>query len=144
MSALQFAPTALQAGADTNSPNQYRLRGAGVSIDYFSRGGIPIMLVYKDSQRSLAFRGEQANVVPIANFGTCVTVTIETIAAAESTIATLLVPTVVLIPGRPARVKTAVIDVVHSLGVAGAGHRRCGSYRVRTLTGQACLGPLPV
>jgi hypothetical protein len=150
MSTPQPTPTAAEAGNDTSSPNQYHLRGAGLRINYFPEGAGPltadgpIMLVYQDSHRSLAFRGRQADVVPVANFGTCVTVTIETTVDAESTTATLLVPTVVLIPGRPARIKTVVIIAVHSLALAGVGHPQRNTYRVTTLTGEARLGPLPL
>jgi hypothetical protein len=150
MSTPQPTPTAAEAGNDTVSPNQYRLHGARVRINYFPRGGGPltadgpIMLVYQDSHRSLAFRGRQADVVPVADFGTCVTVTIETMGDAEWRTATLLVPTVVLIPGRPAKIKTVVINAVHSLGLAGVGHPQRTTYRVTTLTGEASLGPLPL
>jgi hypothetical protein len=133
-----------------SSPNQYHLRGTGVRINYFPGGAGPltadgpIILVYQDSHRSLAFRGSQADIVPVANFGTCVTATLETTVDAEYTTATLLVPDVVLIPGRPARIKTVVIIAVHSLQLAGVGQPQRSAYRVTTLTGEASLDPLPL
>ena len=139
-----------EASGDDGSPNQYHLRGNGVRISYFPHGAGPltadgpIMLVYQDSDRSLTLRGEQADVVVVANFGTCVTITLETTFAPEPTTAMLLVPGVVLTPGRSARIKTALIVALHSLALSGDGRPQRDIYRVLTLIGEASQGPLPL
>jgi hypothetical protein len=133
----------------TGSPNQYHLRGGDARISYFPSGtgpltaDGPIMLIYRDSQRSATFRAQHADVVDVPNFGTCVTVTIETTPDAASMTATLLVPRVVLTAGRPARIRTAMIAAAHWLAAAGIGCAQRDIYRVITLTGEASNGPLP-
>ena len=146
----QPVPTAPEVDSDTSSPNQYHLRGNGVRISYFPGGAGPlsadgpIIVVYQDSHRSLALRGRQADVVAFGNFGTCVTVTLEPTIEAKSTTATLLVPTVVLTPGRSARIKTAVIVAAHSLALSRTGHPQRDMYRVITLAGEASQDALPL
>jgi hypothetical protein len=148
MPTLQTRPTATEVGGDTSSPNQYHLHGNGIRMSYFPGGAGPltadgpVVVVYQDSHRSLTFRGAQAEVVAVADFGTCVTVAIETTIDAQTRTATLLVPTVVLSAGRPARIKTALIAAMHNHKLTGPPHR--DTYRVITLTGEASTGPLPL
>lgn len=146
----QAGPTATEAAGDTSSPNQYQLHGNGVRISYFPGGAGPltadgpVIVVYQDSHRSLTFRRAQAGVVAVPDFGTCVTVPIETTIDAETMTATLLVPTVVLADGRPARIKTALIASMHSHPLTGIADPQRNTYRVITLTGEANTGPLPL
>jgi hypothetical protein len=146
----QAGSTATEAGGDTSSPNQYHLHDNGVRISYFPGGAGPltadgpVTVVYQDSQRSLTFRAAQVGVVAVADFGTCVTVPIETTIDAETMTATLLIPTVVLSDGRPARIRTALIASVHIHPLTGIGNPQRDTYRVITLTGEASTGPLPL
>jgi hypothetical protein len=83
-------------------PTKYHLRCNGVRLSYFPTGAgflnvdDPIIVVYQDTHRSMTFRDTQADCGPVANLGTCVTMTLETTVDAESITATVLIPTVVL------------------------------------------------
>jgi len=147
MSAPQTAPTPHQAAP--GSPNQYHLHGGGVRIGYYPEGAGPltvdgpIILTYQDPNRTLVFRGEQAQVVDVPELGTCVTVTLHLTVDAGSTTATLLIPTVVLPPSGSATVQTELITTNHQFFLTGLGHPQRDSYAVTPLTGLANLHPLP-
>lgn len=139
----------------TSSPNQYHLHssyplGQSIRISYFPDGAGPltvdgpIILTYQDGHRSLVFRGKQARVVPVADLGTCVSVTLELTVDVGSTTATLLIPTVVLAAGQPTSVQTELITTVHQSFLGGIGHPQRDHYTVTALTGEASRGPLPL
>jgi hypothetical protein len=156
MSTAQSVPTAAPAApgpvSDTGSPNQYHLHGHGdgVQISYYPTGAGPltadgpIILAYQDVHRSLTFRGKQAQVVPVANLGTCVTVTLPTTVDADWKTATLLIPTVVLAAGQPTTVHTELITTVHNSTLTGLGHPQRDHYTVTRLIGEASRGTLPL
>jgi hypothetical protein len=139
-----------EPAVDTSAPNQYHLRCGGVRISYFPTGAgflivdDPIIVVYRDSHRSMTFRGTQADRVPVADLGTCVTVTLETTGDVEWITATLLIPTVALASGRPARIRTQLITTVHSLALNGVGDSQRDHYTVTPLRGEARQGALPL
>jgi hypothetical protein len=139
-----------EAVSDTSSPNQYHMDGHGVRISYYPTGAGPltvdgpIILAYQDVHRSLTFRGKQAQAVPVANLGTCVTVTLQKTVDADWTTATLLIPTVVLAPGQPTTVQTELITTVHNGTLSGIGHPQRDHYTVTPLTGEASHAPLPL
>lgn len=150
MATGKSAPTAPPAAASTDSPNQYHLRGCGIHITYYPGGAGPltkegpVILTYSDGNQSKAFRGKQADVVPVANLGTCVTVTLQLTADLGSTTATLLVPTVVLVPGQSTTIETELITTVHTGFITGLGPPQRDHYTVIPLTGEASIGPLPL
>jgi hypothetical protein len=137
-----------EPAVDATAPNQYHLRRNGVRISYFPTGAgflaadDPIIVVYRDSHRALTFRSTQADCVPVPNLGTCVTVTLETTVDAESTTATVLIPTVVLASGQPARIHTELITTMHALN--GINHPQRDHYTVTPLRGDARRGVLPL
>jgi hypothetical protein len=150
MSTPQTAPTPEpQVAADTRDPNQYRLHGHGVEVTYYPTGAGPLtvdgalILTYQDAQRSLEFRGQQAQVVAVADLGTCVTVTIQMRPDADRTTATLLIPTVVLPAGQPSTVHTELITTVHDSTFSGLGDPQRDHYTVTRLTGEASQVILP-
>jgi len=148
MSTPQSAPTAPPGAARNVSPNQYHLRGYSIQISYYPDGEGPlttegpVILTYSDGHQSIAFRGKQADVVPVANLGTCVTVTLQLTPDLGSTTATLLVPTVVLVPGQSTTIQTELITTVHPLFITGLGPPQRDNYTVIPLTGEASVGPL--
>ena len=150
MTAQSLPSEAYESAVDTRAPNQFHLRGSGVRLSYFPTGAgflnvdDPIIVVYQDTHRSMTFRATQADCVPVANLGACVTVTLETTVDAESITATVLIPTVVLANGRPAKVHTALISNVHSLALNGVNHPQRDHYTVTPLRGEARQGALPL
>jgi hypothetical protein len=156
MSAPQSVSSATpQAVTGTSSPNQYHLHGShllghSIRISYYPDGaGLltpdgPIILAYQDAHRSLIFRGKAAQVAPVADFGTCVTVTLQKPIDADWTTATLLVPNVVLAAGQSTTVQTELITTVHNGALSGFGHPQRDHYTVTPLTGEASEGPLPL
>jgi hypothetical protein len=136
--------------AGGGSPNQYHLRGDGVRVSYYPGGAGPltvdgpIILTYQDAHRSKVFRGEQAQVVDVAQLGTCVTVTLEITIDEGSVTATVLIPTVVLPPGGSTTVETQLITTSHQLFLTGLGHPQRDHYAVTPLTGEASQHPLPL
>jgi len=150
MATRKSAPTAPTGAASDSSPNQYHLRGYSIQISYYPDGAGPltkegpVILTYSDRHQSKAFRGKQADVVPVANLGTCVTVTLQLTADLGSTTATLLVPTVVLVPGQSTTIETELITTVHTAFITGLGPPQRDHYTVIPLTGEASIGPLPL
>ncbi|MCV7349390.1 hypothetical protein [Mycobacterium parmense] len=134
-------------GEDIGVPNQYQLRGNGVRITYFPTGAGPlthdgrIILIYQDSHRSLVFRGAQVQTVVVADFGTCVTATLERTLEIESVAVTLLIPTVFLADGGSTSIRTVLVTTVHTPGVIG---RQRENHTVVALAGKAWSGPLPL
>jgi hypothetical protein len=156
MTTLQTVSRAAPEGiSGTSSPNQFHLHGShmlgqSIRISYYPDGAGPltpdgpIILAYQDAHRSLIFRGKAAQVVPVADLGTCVTVTLQKPIDADWTTATLLVPNVVLAAGQPTTVQTDLITTVHNGALSGFGHPQRDHYTVTSLTGEAGQGPLPL
>lgn len=152
MSTSETAPTpAADAVPETGSPDQYHLHGPGVRISYYPSGAGPltvdgpIILSYegKDATQALVFRGEQAQIVPVAGLGTCVTVTVQGPLDSGGTTVTLLIPTVVLAAGQPATVRTELITTVHNSVMSGVGDAQRDHYTVTGLIGEASQGAIP-
>lgn len=133
-------------------PNQYHVRGGGISVAYYPDGfgpireGLgPLHLVYQDAFRSLAFYGNQVRVVKAADLGTVVSATIVETVDTGYTSFSLLVPDVDL-PTDPSSVSinTEGITTVHRIFVALIGHPQSETYTVTSLNGTASVGPLPL
>ena len=134
------------------SPNQYHLRGEGISVAYYPDGFGPILegrgplhVVYQDAFRSLAFYGEEARTFTVPDLGTVVSVTIVKTVDTGYTSFSLLVPDVDL-PTDPSSVSinTEGITTIHRIFVARIGHPQSESYTVTPLNGTAAVGPLPL
>ena len=133
------------------APNQYHLRGEGISVAYYPdgfgpvpEGRGPLHVVYQDAFRSLAFYGEEARTVKVSDLGTVVSMTIVETVDTGYTSFSLLVPNVDL-PADPSSVSinTEGITTIHRIFVALIGHPQSESYTVTPLNGTAAVGPLP-
>jgi len=133
-------------------PNQYHLRGEGMSIAYYPDGFGPILegrgplrLVYQDAFRSLAFYGEEARTFTVSDLGTVVSVTIVKTVDTGYTSFSLLVPDVDLSadPGSVS-INTEGITTIHRIFAARISHPQSESYTVTPLNGTAAAGPLPL
>jgi hypothetical protein len=135
-----------------SSPNQYHVRGGGISVAYYPDGFGPIRedrgplhLVYQDAFRSLAFYGEEARIVEVADLGTMVSVTIVETVDTGYTSFSLLVPDVDLPTSQSSvSISTEGITTVHRIFVALIGHPQSETYTVTSLSGTAAIGPLPL
>jgi hypothetical protein len=135
-----------------SSPNQYHVRGGGISVAYYPDGFGPIRedrgplhLVYQDAFRSLAFYGEEARIVEVADLGTVVSVTIVETVDTGYTSFSLLVPDVDLPTSQSSvSISTEGITTVHRIFVALIGHPQSETYTVTSLSGTAAIGPLPL
>ncbi len=135
-----------------SSPNQYHVRGGGISVAYYPDGFGPIRedrgplyLVYQDAFRSLAFYGEEARIVEVADLGTVVSVTIVETVDTGYTSFSLLVPDVDLPTSQSSvSINTEGITTVHRIFVALIGHPQSETYTVTSLSGTAAVGPLPL
>lgn len=134
------------------SPNQYHVRGGGISVAYYPDGFGPIVggrgplhLVYQDAFRSLAFYGEEVRIVEVADLGTVVSVTIVRTVDTGYTSFSLLVPDVDLPTDQSSvSINTEGITTVHRIFVALIGHPQSETYTVTSLSGTAAVGPLPL
>ena len=134
------------------SPNQYHVRGGGISVAYYPDGFGPIRedrgplhLVYQDAFRSLAFYGEEARIVEVADLGTVVSVTIVETVDTGYTSFSLLVPDVDLPTSQSSvSINTEGITTVHRIFVALIGHPQSETYTATSLSGTAAVGPLPL
>lgn len=134
------------------SPNQYHVRGGGISVAYYPDGFGPIRegrgplhLVYQDAFRSLAFYGEEVRIVEVADLGTVVSVTIVETVDTGYTSFSLLVPDVDLPTDQSSvSINTEGITTVHRIFVALIGHPQSETYTVTSLNGTAAVGPLPL
>ena len=134
------------------SPNQYHLRGRGISVAYYPDGFGPILagrgplhLVYQDAFRSLAFRGNEVRIVEVPDLGTVVSVTIVETVDTGYTSFSLLVPDVDLPTDQSSvSINTEGITTVHRIFVALIGHPQSETYTVTPLNGTAAVGPLPL
>ncbi len=134
------------------SPNQYHVRGGGISVAYYPDGFGPIRegrgplhLVYQDAFRSLAFYGEEVRIVEVADLGTVVSVTIVETVDTGYTSFSLLIPDVDLPADQSSvSINTEGITTVHRIFVALIGHPQSETYTVTSLNGTAAVGPLPL
>ena len=134
------------------SPNQYHVRGGGISVAYYPDGFGPIRegrgplhLVYQDAFRSLAFYGEEVRIVEVADLGTVVSVTIVKTVDTGYTSFSLLVPDVDLPTDQSSvSIDTEGITTVHRIFVALIGHPQSETSTVTSLNGTAAVGPLPL
>jgi hypothetical protein len=134
------------------SPNQYHVRGGGISVAYYPdgfgpiRAGLgPLHLVYQDAFRSLAFYGDQVRIVKVGDLGTVVSVTIVQTVDTGYTSFSLLVPDVDLPTDQSSvSINTEGITTVHRIFVALIGHPQSETYTVTSLNGTASVGPLPL
>ena len=134
------------------SPNQYHLRGEGISVAYYPDGFGPILegrgplhVVYQDAFRSLAFYGEEARTFAVPDLGTVVSVTIVKTVDTGSTSFSLLVPDIDLPTDQSSvSINTEGITTIHRVFVARIGHPQSESYTVTPLNGTAAVGPLPL
>jgi hypothetical protein len=134
------------------SPNQYHVRGGGISAAYYPDGSGPIPeglgplhLVYQDAFRSLAFYGDQVRTVEVPDLGTVVSVTIVEAVDTGYTSFSLLVPDVDLPTDQGSvSINTEGITTVHRIFVALIGHPQSEAYTVTSLDGTAAVGLLPL
>jgi hypothetical protein len=134
------------------SPNQYHVRGGGISVAYYPDGFGPIPedpgplhLVYQDAFRSLAFYGDQVRTVEVPDLGTVVSVTIVEAVDTGYTSFSLLVPDVDLPTDQSSvSVNTEGITTVNRIFAALIGHPQSETYTVTSLDGTAAVGPLPL
>ena len=136
----------------TSVPNQYHLRGDGISVSYYPEGFGPIIggrgslrLVYQDAHQSHAFYGDEVRTVDVADLGTVVSVTLVMTVDIGSTTFSILVPDVQL-PEQQNSVfiHTEGITTVHRAFVGLIGHPQSETYTVTALSGTAAVGPLPL
>jgi hypothetical protein len=133
------------------SPNQYHVRGGGISVAYYPdgfgpipEGPGPLHLVYQDAFRSLAFYGDQVRTVEVPDLGTVVSVTIVEAVDTGYTSFSLLLPDVDLPTDQSSvSINTKGITTVHRIFVALIGHPQSETYTVTSLDGTAAVGPLP-
>jgi hypothetical protein len=134
------------------SPNQYHVRGGGISVAYYPdgfgpipEGSGPLHLVYQDAFRSLAFYGDQVRTAEVPDLGTVVSVTIVEAVDTGYTSFGLLVPDVELPTDQSSvSVSTEGITTVHRIFAALTGHPQSETYTVTSLDGTAAVGPLPL
>jgi hypothetical protein len=134
------------------SPNQYHLRGGGISVAYYpdgfgpiEEGRGPLRVVYQDAFRSLAFYGEEVRTIEVPDLGTVVSVTIVETVDTGYTSFSLLVPDVDLPTDRSSvSINTEGITTVHRIFIALIGHPQSETYTVTSLNGTAAVGPLPL
>jgi hypothetical protein len=143
-------PTTTSPEQTTTEPNQYRLHGGQISVEYFPGGsGPPVQgrgstfFTYRDAHQSHSFGKDEVDVVDVASLGTIVSVVFPHNPDVGYTSFSLLVPRVVL----PARFTT---EPIHTEGIT-TGHRgfirligQDETYHVTRLTGSASDGFLPV
>jgi hypothetical protein len=136
---------------NVTSPNQYHLHGGGITVAYYPDGfgpvtpNGPLHLVYQDAFRSLAFHGDEARTVEVADLGTVVSVTIAETVDTGYTSFSLLVPDIDLPTDQSSVfVNTEGITTVHRIFVAAIGHPQSETYTVTPLDGTAAVGPLPL
>jgi hypothetical protein len=134
------------------SPNQYHVRGGGISVAYYPdgfgpipEGPGPLHLVYQDAVRCLAFYGDQVRTVEVPDLGTVVSVPIVEAVDTGYTSFSLLVPDVDLPTDQSSvSINTEGITTVHRIFVALIGHPQSETYTVTSLDGTAAVGPLPL
>jgi len=114
-------------------PTQYRLSGDHAAIEYAttSFAGRPTF-DYKAGQTHVTVSGDQIRVIE-SEFGTLVTITIETTADAGDTTLTLLIPAITVTQQEPSA-KFETKAVVMSLRRLGQVHQ---FYRILNLRGTA-------
>lgn len=119
-------------------PNQYDLRGQGISISYStsSIAGQP-QLSFKKSRQSLTFSGDEIGVLDTP-IGTLITVTIAQTVDRGFTSFSFLLPTIELSTA-PAKqsFRTIGITTVHKTTIAGPVKGPQQSYKVVQLRGTA-------
>lgn len=145
----------VQAVAKTTEPNQYHLRGGGLSVSYYPSGTGPIVkgegrvvFTYQDATQSRSFRETQARLDKAAetDLGLIVSVTLIETTDLGSTTFSLVVPPVVL-PAElfgHAAIETIGITTLHHSFLVPIGHPQRASYTVTKLSGTASAGILPL
>jgi hypothetical protein len=129
------------------APDYYELSGEGISVSYYptAAGGVP-WLIYHDSQRTVAFRGEQVRTVAVPDVGTIVSVTVHMTVDFGSTTFSLVVPQVNLVDrlGASASIRTVGITTDHRLGFVPPRYGQRELYTLTPLTGTAWNKIIPL
>lgn len=120
------------------TPNQYDLKGPGVSISYSTSSlvGRP-QLSFKKGRQTLTFTGDEIG-VSATQIGTLVTVTIAAVVDRDSTTFSFLLPAVQLsTPSSKQSFRTIGLTTVHKTTIAGPPKGVQQTYKAVALTGSA-------
>jgi hypothetical protein len=132
------------------TPDQYYLRGSGISFAYYpngtsSRSGEGFLhATYRDSVRSLAFYENGVRLVEVPDLGTIVSVTIFPSVDTGNTTFSVLIPDVFL-PDNSGTVpiETLGITTMEHVLTGAIGHPQRKTYTVAELSGTAGAGVVP-